>query len=344
MDNSREILQFLHYNPQSSRDAIAKGIAFEGSDATLKRLIAALVKNEDIIVEGKARATRYRLSDQAHLLMPLNLDTYFAQDIDERKVQTSFNFELIREQLPKVKLFTSEEKSHLQELQDVFRQHVEEMTQNEYNKEMERLGIDLSWKSSQIEGNTYSLLETERLLRESKTADGKTQEEATMLLNHKYALRFILDNPDYLQELTVSHIEDIHSLLTQGLSVDRGIRHRRVGVTGTNYRPLDNEFQIREAMHDTCNLINSKADVFEKALLALVLLSYIQAFSDGNKRTARITCNALLIANGYCPLSFRSVDSIDYKKAMLIFYEQNNLYAFKQIFIEQFEFAVREYF
>lgn len=344
MDNSREILQFLHYNPQSSRDAIAKGIAFEGSDATLKRLIAALVKNEDIIVEGKARATRYRLSDQAHLLMPLNLDTYFAQDIDERKVQTSFNFELIREQLPKVKLFTSEEKSHLQELQDVFRQHVEERTQNEYNKEMERLGIDLSWKSSQIEGNTYSLLETERLLRESKTADGKTQEEATMLLNHKYALRFILDNPDYLQELTVSHIEDIHSLLTQGLSVDRGIRHRRVGVTGTNYRPLDNEFQIREAMHDTCNLINSKDDVFEKALLALVLLSYIQAFSDGNKRTARITCNALLIANGYCPLSFRSVDSIDYKKAMLIFYEQNNLYAFKQIFIEQFEFAVREYF
>lgn len=344
MDNSREILQFLHYNPQSSRDEIAKGIAFEGSDATLKRLIAALVKNEDVIVEGKARATRYRLSDQAHLLMPLNLDTYFAQDIDERKVQTSFNFVLIREQLPKVNLFTDEEKAHLRDLQDVFRQHVDEMTQNEYNKEMERLGIDLSWKSSQIEGNTYSLLETERLLRESKTADGKTQEEATMLLNHKYALRFILDNPDYLQELTVSHIEDIHSLLTQGLSVDKGIRHRRVGVTGTNYHPLDNEFQIREAMRDTCDLINSKNDVFEKALLALVLLSYIQAFSDGNKRTARITSNALLVANGYCPLSFRSVDSIDYKKAMLIFYEQNNLYAFKQIFIEQFEFAVREYF
>lgn len=344
MNTSREILQFLHYNPQSSRDEIAKGIAFEGSDATLKRLIAALVKSEDVVVEGRARATRYRLSDQAHLLMPLNLDTYFSQDVDERKVQTSFNFELIREQLPKVSLFTDEEREHLRELQKVFRQHTSEMTPNEYNKEMERLGIDLSWKSSQIEGNTYSLLETERLLRESKTADGKTQEEATMLLNHKYALRFILDNPDYLKELTVSHIEDIHTLLTQGLSVDKGIRHRRVGITGTNYHPLDNEFQIREAMHDTCDLINSKEDVFEKALLTLVLLSYIQAFSDGNKRTARITSNAILVANGYCPLSFRSVDSIDYKKAMLIFYEQNNLYAFKQIFIEQFEFAVKEYF
>ena len=339
-----QILQFLHYHPLSSRDEIARGTAFEGSDATMKRLLAAAVAKGDVVVEGKARATRYRLSDQAHLLMPLNLDTYFAQDVDEREVQTSFNFDLIRYQLPAVHLFTDEEMEHLNALQAEFRQHVSEMTENEYRKEMERLGIDLSWKSSQIEGNTYSLLETERLLRESKTADGKTKEEAVMLLNHKDALRFVLDNPDYLQQLTVSHIEDIHQLLTKELSVDRGIRHRRVGITGTNYHPLDNEFQIREAMHDTCDLINSKENVFEKALLTLVLLSYIQAFSDGNKRTARITSNAILIANGYCPLSFRSVDSIDYKKAMLIFYEQNNLYAFKQIFIDQFDFAVREYF
>lgn len=344
MDTSREILQFLHYNPLSSREEIAKGIDFESSDATLKRIIATLVKDGGIVVEGKARATRYKLSDQAHLLMPLNLDTYFAKDVDDRKVQTSFNFDLIREQLPDVTLFTEEERAHLNQLQSVFRSHVEEMSQNEYNKEMERLGIDLSWKSSQIEGNTYSLLETERLLRESKTADGKTKEEAVMLLNHKYALRFILDTPDYLKQLTVSHIEDIHKLLTKDLSVDKGIRRRRVGITGTNYRPLDNEFQIREAMRDTCDLINEKNEVFEKALLTLVLLSYIQAFSDGNKRTARITSNAILIANGYCPLSFRSVDSIDYKKAMLIFYEQNNLYAFKKIFMDQFEFAVSEYF
>ena len=344
MDTVREILQFLHYHPLSSRDDIAKGIAFDGSDATMKRMIALGVQDGSIVVEGKARATRYRLSDQAHLLMPLNLDTYFSLDQDKRQVQTSFNFDLIRQQLPVVTLFTDDEMVLLNELQAEFKQHISEMTENEYRKEMERLGIDLSWKSSQIEGNTYSLLETERLLRESKTADGKTKEEAVMLLNHKDALRFVLDNPDYLQHLTISHIEDIHQLLTKELSVDRGIRHRRVGITGTNYHPLDNEFQIREALRDTCELINGKENVFEKALLTLVLLSYIQAFSDGNKRTARITSNAILIANGYCPFSFRSVDSIDYKKAMLIFYEQNNLYAFKKIFIEQFEFAVREYF
>jgi len=344
MDNNREILQYLHYHPLSSRNEISEGIPFDGSDATLKRKIATEIEKGNIIVSGNNKSTRYSLSAKAQLLMPLNLDTYFAKDIDERQVQTSFNFSLIQEQLQNVKLFSDEESAHLNELQNVFRKHISEMTENEYLKEMERLGIDLSWKSSQIEGNTYSLLETERLLRESKTANGKTKEEAVMLINHKDALRFLLDNPDYLQTLTINRIEDIHTLLTKELSVDKGLRHRRVGVTGTNYHPLDNEFQIREAMRDTCSLINSKTDVFEKALLALLLFSYIQPFMDGNKRTARITSNALLIANGYCPISFRTVDSIDYKKSMLIFYEQNNLYAFKQIFISQFEFAVQEYF
>lgn len=344
MNESRDILQYLHYHPLSSRGDITTGTAFKGSDATLKRMIAAGIKAGDIVAEGKARATRYRLSPQAQLLMPLNLDTYFALEVDERQVQSSYNFELINGLLAETRLFSDKEQSHLDALQDEFRQHVGELTDNEYRKEMERLGIDLSWKSSQIEGNTYTLLETERLLRESKTAEGKTREEAVMLLNHKDALSFVLDNPDYLKELTVSHIEDIHQLLTKDLSIDKGLRRHRVGITGTNYHPLDNEFQIREAMRDACELINSKSNIFEKALLTLVLLSYIQPFSDGNKRTARITSNAILIANDYCPLSFRSVDSIDYKKAMLIFYEQNNLYAFKQIFMEQFEFAVKEYF
>ncbi len=344
MDVIREILQYLHYNPLSTREEIRVGVNFGESDATLKRLIAMAVKDGNIIVEGKARATRYRLSDYAHLLMPLSLDTYFAKDVDERQIQVGFNFDVINNQLSKVALFTDDELERLNALQVEFRKNIAEMSENEYRREMARLGIDLSWKSSQIEGNTYSLLETERLLRESKTADGKTKEEAMMLLNHKDALLFVLDNPDFLQTLTIGSIEDIHSLLTKELSVDKGLRHRRVGIIGTNYRPLDNEFQIREAMRDMCDLINSRSNVFEKALLALLLLSYIQPFMDGNKRTARITSNALLIANGYCPLSFRTVDSIDYKKAMLIFYEQNNLYAFKQIFISQYEFAVKEYF
>lgn len=339
-----EILQFLHYNPLASRADIEASLSTPTSPATLKRMIAEAVKKGHIEMTGRGRGTRYRLTPQAHVTMELNLDTYFDKDIDERKMQESFNFELINDILPNVRLFTPEELAVLTDAQARFRQHLSEMSDIEYRKEMERLGIDLSWKSSQIEGNTYSLLETEQLLKEKKTANGKTKEEAVMLLNHKDALDFILDVPDYLKELTVGRIEEIHALLTKELGVERNIRHRRVGITGTNYTPLDNEFQIREALEDSAKLINGKDNIFEKALLALILLSYIQAFTDGNKRTARIVSNGILIANGYCPISFRTVDSVDYKKAMLMFYEQNNIAAFKRIFIEQFLFAVKTYF
>lgn len=339
-----EILQVLHYHPLINRVEIASMLLNAPSDSTMKRLIAEAVKKGLIVVHGRGPATKYTLSPQAHVTMPLDIDTYFKYDIDERQMQEAFNFQLIKEILPEVSLFTDEEMLRLNRAQQMFHNNISDMSDLEYRKEMERLGVDLSWKSSQIEGNTYSLLETERLLKEKQTAQGKTKEEAIMLLNHKDALDFILEVPDYLKEISVYRIEDIHSLLIKDLGVDRNIRRRRVGITGTNYRPLDNEFQIREALEDTCTLINGKVNVFEKSLLALVLLSYIQAFTDGNKRTARITSNAILIANGYCPISFRTVDSVDYKKAMLMFYEQNNIAAFKQIFIEQFDFAVKTYF
>ena len=114
------------------------------------------------------------------------------------------------------------------------------------------MAIDLIWKSSQIEGNTYSLLETERLLKDKETAQGKGKDEAIMLLNHKEAIDFIVENPNYVTPLTISRIEDIHSLLIKDLVVDRNIRKRRVGISGTNYKPLDNEYHIMEALTDLC--------------------------------------------------------------------------------------------
>lgn len=338
------ILRYLQYHPMSSRKDIAGGISFGGSDTTLKRILAAQISTGNIVVSGQGKATRYSLTNACRIAMPIDMDTYFLHDQDERQIQNAFNFNLFADILPSVQLFNDEERQQLDTLQAQFKKNMSELSPATYRKEMERLGVDLSWKSSQIEGNTYSLLETERLLRESKTADGKTQEEAVMLLNHKYTLRFLLDNKDYLQELSARRIEDIQSMLLEGLETEKGLRHRRVGITGTNYRPLDNEFQIREAIEDSCVLINQRQSVFEKALLALLLISYIQPFTDGNKRTARLVSNGILLANGYCPLSFRTVDSIDYKKAMLVFYEQNNIVPFKEIFISQYKFAVEEYF
>jgi Fic family protein len=343
-DLEKAMLDYIQKHPNSSSREIHEGLEKIVAFATVKRTINVLLEKNLVASTGRGKSTRYALSKAFDILVPIDIETYFEKEIDEREIKVAFNFNLIKETLNNVLIFTEEEIEKLSTLQNQFSDNISKLSVTEFNKEFERLAIDLSWKSSQIEGNTYSLLETERLLKEKETAAGKTKDEAVMLLNHKEALDFILTNPDYISPLAVSRIEDIHSLLIDGLGIDRNIRNRRVGISGTNYKPLDNEFQIKEALEDLCLLINSRESIFDKSILALVLLSYIQPFLDGNKRTARIISNAILINNKYCPISFRTVDSIDYKKAMLVFYEQNNISAFKKIFIEQFEFAVKTYF
>ena len=342
--NQNLIIEYITKNPLKSSKEIHEGIGIDISYATVKRILNKIKADNYVAIEGKGRSTKYKISPSYSIIYPIDIDEYFLTEIDDRIIKEEFNLELIPTILYEVQLFTLEELEHLNELQAIYTKNIHTLSKSQYQKELERLAIDLSWKSSQIEGNTYSLLETERLLKEKETAAGKNKDEATMLLNHKEAIDFIVENPNYLDPIEIRSIEDIHSILTKELDIDRNIRQRRVGISGTNYKPLDNEYQIREALQQMCNLVNATKNVFEKTLLLLVLLSYIQAFNDGNKRTARIVSNACLINNEYCPISFRTIDSIEYKKAMLIFYEKNNISAFKNIFMKQFEFAVKTYF
>ncbi len=339
-----EIIEFLKQRKESSSKEIFDNIKTDISYATIKRMLTKLTNENLISIKGNGKSTKYFISPSYELIQPIDLEKYYKKEIDERSIKASFNFDLISDVLDKNNLFTKNEILKLNQLEKIYTDNVAQLSENEYKKELERLAIDLCWKSSQIEGNTYSLLETERLLKEKETASGKTKDEATMLLNHKDAIDFIIAHPDYLIPISVSKIEDIHSILVKELIIEKNLRKRRVGISGTNYKPLDNEFQIKEALQNMCILINKKENVFEKALLALVLTSYIQPFIDGNKRTARIVSNAILMNYNYCPISFRTVDSIEYKKAMLVFYEQNNISSIKEIFITQFEFAVNTYF
>jgi Fic family protein len=312
--------------------------------ATIKRSFKELLDQGLIVREGLGKATGYKLSRSYQIIRPIDLDEYFKKEIDERDINAHFNMELINSFLNDLPLFSPLEMEKLDSLQANYKANVSNLSPSEFSKELERLAIDLSWKSSQIEGNTYSLLETEILLKEKSESKGKTKEEAIMLLNHKSALDFLIENHDYIEPLTLSAIENIHVLLTKELNINKNLRRVRVGISGTNYQPLDNEFAIKEAMLNTCELINSKKNPFEKAFLCLILISYIQPFADGNKRTARIVSNSILFHFQYCPISFRTADPLEYKKAMLLFYEQNNISAFKKIFIEQFEFATKTYF
>jgi Fic family protein len=315
----------------------------EISMPTLNREMALLVAENYLLKTGKGRATTYNISSLYKVFIPLDISDYFDRDPDVRNAATGFNYDFMTV-LKSIKLLTAEDEKLLNELKQEYQANISSLSPTLYKKELERLTIELSWKSSQIEGNTYSLLETERLFLEKETAPNKPKEEAIMLLNHKDTLNYLLENKDIAEELNLRVIEEIHSLLIKDLGVSKNIRSRSVGVTGTAYKPLDNKHQIKENLECMCTLINSKDNGFEKALLAVVLISYIQPFEDGNKRTGRMISNALLIAHEACPLSYRSVDSLDYKKAMLIFYEQNNLSAFKQIFIEQNIFGVKNYF
>ena len=290
---------------------------------------------------GSGRGVFYVISSQYATVKKIDVEKYFSIDQGKREIIGKFNFGIF-DRLKNI--FTEKEKRYLADLNDVYRDKIKKMPPDALRKETERLSIDFSWKSSEIEGNTYSLLETEQLIKNQTLAKGHAKEEAIMILNHKKALEYIRENKNDFRVVSVSKIENIHAILVGGLDVTKGLRKTLVRITGTDYVPLDNEFQIREALDKACGLINGMENVFEKAVIMMLLISYIQPFVDGNKRTGRLSGNAILQALDVCPLSYRSMADIEYKKAVLLFYEQNNVAYFKELFLEQFEFAVNNYF
>jgi len=271
VDNRKQqIIDFIKLKGQCSSKEIFDGIGEAFSYSTLKRILTDLKTDDYLLTQGQGKGTKYLLSPVYELIYPIEIEGYYKKEIDDRQIIEHFNSEVITEVLNNYNSLTDKELDRLALLQKEYEKNISELSNSEYKKELDRLAIDLSWKSSQIEGNTYTLLETERLLKEKETASGKTKEEAVMLLNHKDALDFIIEHDDYLNPLTVSKIEDIHSILTKELAVERNLRKRRVGISGTNYKPLDNEFQIHEALRNTCDVINKKESIFEKALLVFV--------------------------------------------------------------------------
>lgn len=252
-----------------------------------------------------------------------------------------FNFNIFKELK---EIFSKQELKELNELNKKYQKRIKKLSPTILKKEFERLTIELSWKSSQIEGNTYSLIDTEILIKENEEAKGHKKEEAIMILNHKKALDYILVNRNDFKKINLRKLENVHDILIDNLNILKGIRKRIVGIIGTKYRPLDNKFQIKEAIEKMLKLVNSFKNSFSKALVLILLISYIQPFEDGNKRTSRLISNAVFLANNICPLSYRSINKADYKKATILFYEQNNIRFFKELFVDQFKFAVENYF
>lgn len=312
------------------------------SKITIIRDLDILLKQNFIEKTGSARNVVYTPAQKNELLRKYNVVEYFKVDSDSRKIKyPQFNFDIFNNLN---NIFTPKEMFEIERTNNIYINKIEKLSPVILKKEFERLLIELSWKSSQIEGNTYSLLDTEVLIKDNIEAEGHKKEEAIMILNHKKALEYIFENGNYFKALTLAKIEELHSILVDNLSVSKGLRTSPVGIVGTNYKPIFNQHQIKEAIVKLIKKINSIENVIEKALITVLMISYIQPFEDGNKRTGRILANAILYANNYCPLSYRSVKESEYKKAVIIFYENNSLDYFKKIFIEQFKFAVDKYF
>ena len=165
MEIKTQILNFLKHHQDSSSNEILQGIEEKKSIATIKRIIAKLISENLISATGKGKSTRYKLSPFYKLFEQIDIIQYYEKEVDERAIIETFNFSILTEILPNVNLIAKKELQKLTSLQNDFTQNISELSEFQHKKELERLAIDLSWKSSQIEGNTYSLLETEKLLK-----------------------------------------------------------------------------------------------------------------------------------------------------------------------------------
>jgi len=342
-DRQKQIIKFAQENNSFQNKDLIAFFNSEYSRETITRDMSFLYTENILKKHSSGAFTTFSLAPQFEIIKDIDVEEYFKIPYLQRNSNEGFNFEIF--DILENEIFTIEEKEKIENLQIEFTKNFSKYdSQTLINKEFERIMIEFSWKSSAIEGNTYSLLSTEALLKENIVNKGKSKEETQMILNHKDAFNEAIQNKDRLLKLNYADIEHLHSVLTKGLGITKNIRSNAVRITGTKYKPLDNPFQLKEALKKMVDLVNKKELFFEKAFLVLILISYIQAFEDGNKRTARIVSNAILLAHNSIPLSYRIIEVEEYKKASLLFYEINNISYFKKIFIEQFEDAVKNYF
>ncbi len=331
---------FVKDEPLSSSEIAALSLAKQ-SLVTVKRQLSTLTKAGYLAQSGAGRSVKYTLAKKGLLLRPFNVSEYLGKAPDDRLKTPHFRFDIL--DAPYVELFSQSELARLEAATKKFRANATKSDEATHRKELMRFIIEFSWKTSQIEGNTYDLISTERLLLYGEKSPSNTEFEAQMILNQKEALEFILENIELWEKPTLSSLETLHAFVGNKLGITKNLRKTVVGITGTNYRPLENEFQIRDALELLFKNIAAANNVYEKALMGVLGLSYVQPFVDGNKRTSRLFANAILLAGNCAPISYRSVDDKAYKETCLVFYEQNSVEPFKKLFIEQYVFAANNY-
>lgn len=315
---------------------------------TLQRWLNVLVGQGRLRKEGQARSTRYLLPVQAapeaaaaapgDVSLPLSdearaIDIAVRQPVQHR-TPVGYQRSFLDSYRPNTTFYLPAAlRAELQALGQVAAHNEPAGT---YARSIaNRLLIDLSWNSSRLEGNTYSLLETERLLSAGDAAEGKGALEAQMILNHKAAIEFLMDcTPD--MGFNRYTLLNLHALLSDNLLPDPTasgrLRTVAVGIGQAVFLPLEGPQLIAECFAQVLDTAAAIQDPLEQAFFAMVHLPYLQPFEDVNKRVSRLAANIPLIQHNLCPLSFVDVPPAAYISAMLGVYELNRIELLRDVF------------
>ncbi|MFU8804667.1 MAG: Fic family protein [Bradymonadaceae bacterium] len=320
------------------------------SQRTLQRRLKELIAEGKVRREGKSRATLYFLA-QPLATAPietsseaLEIKRLLARPIGSREPvgyrrefldsyrpnETSYLSNSLQERLTSLGLATTSNQPAGTYARQIF----------------DRLLIDLSWNSSRLEGNTYSLLETERLLAEGVPSEDRDAFETQMILNHKAAIEFLVESAEDIgfNRLTLLNL---HALLSENLLPDPSaggrLRTHAVGISGSVFYPLDNPHLLEEAFDTILDKADTITDPFEQSFFVLAQLPYLQPFADVNKRVSRLAANIPFIRHNLCPLSFIDVSQEDYLQGMLGVYELNNVALLRDVFTRAYERSASRY-
>ena len=335
---------------------------------TLQRRLHRLVKQNRVVLEGRGRASRYRLplaEADVHLVpgrsiaqsQELRTDNYITISPEGEAIRqvvraptqsrqpVGYNRAFLDEYRPNVASYLSSEvRQHLCELGRL--PHDYRLAETYTRKIFNRLLIDLSWNSSRLEGNTYSLIETARLIELGEVTEGKDAREAQMILNHKAAIELLVEQSEEVGFNRYT-ILGLHALLSDNLLSDPQacgrLRNIAVAISGTVYHPLEISQLVDECFQQVLDTAVSISDPFEQAFFVMVHLPYLQPFEDVNKRVSRLAANLPLVRHNLCPLSFVDVPELPYIDGTLGVYELNRTELLRDVFVWAYERSCARY-
>lgn len=344
---------------------IAEDLAQELSDRTLRFRLGRLSELRRIVKNGKGRWVRYSLppitlhaggatpvtpvTQFKHLTLSLSPESiaireYLSQPVTARK-PVGYNRDFLDSYRPNVSFYLSETERN--QLAEIGNSHFATEAAGTYAKQVySRLLIDLSWNSSRLEGNTYSLLDTKRLIEFGQEPEGSDQMEAQMILNHKDAIAFLVSSADEIGFNRYT-ILNLHAMLAHNLLRDESaagrLRTIPVGIDKSTFHPLEIPQLIEESFDQILATATAIQDPFEQAFFFMVQMPYLQPFDDVNKRVSRLGANIPFIKRNLSPLSFIDVPRTDYTNAVLGVYELNKVDLLRDVFIWAYKRSAEQY-